>query len=84
MRHQTRPLFRRLAVLFVVLLAAHTSTHAADQQQKAKEAEAKRLNGLGRTAEKQDRLLDARQQYLASEHVLYNEDAEKGLEHIAE
>ena len=84
MRHQTGLLSRRLTVLFVVVLALQTSTHAADQQQKAKEAEAKRLNGLGRTAEKQDRLLDARQQYLASEHVVYNEDAEKGLERIAE
>ena len=51
---------------------------------KIKETEAKRLTGLGRNAEKQGRLLEARQQYLASEHVLFNTDAEKGLERIAE
>ncbi|MEO6237954.1 MAG: tetratricopeptide repeat protein, partial [Vicinamibacterales bacterium] len=57
---------------------------AADNPRKAKEAEAKRLNSLGRNAEKQGRLLDARQQFLASEHVLFNTDAEKGLERVAE
>ena len=42
------------------------------------------MTSLGRTAEKQGRLLDAREQYLASEHVLFTPDAEKGLERIAE
>ncbi|MEP7308685.1 MAG: tetratricopeptide repeat protein [Acidobacteriota bacterium] len=79
--------FRLLWVttLLGLLIAAQPSTFAADKQQrKAKESEAKRLTTLGRNAEKQGRLLEARQQYLASEQVLFNEDAEKGLERIAE
>jgi tetratricopeptide (TPR) repeat protein len=76
---------RRVAILAVLLIALQPSTFAADKQQtKAKEAEAKRLTSLGRTAEKQGRLLDAREQYLASEHVLFTTDAAKGLERIAE
>jgi len=89
MRPHFRLLSRRVAVLFVLLIAAQPSTHAADknadkQQRKAKETEAKRLTSLGRTAEKQSRLVEARRQYLASEHVLFSTDAEKGLERIAE
>jgi tetratricopeptide (TPR) repeat protein len=76
---------RRVTVLFVLLIALQPSPSAADKQQrKAKEAEAKRLTELGRTAEKQGRLLEAKRQYLASEHVLFNTDAEKGLERIAD
>jgi tetratricopeptide (TPR) repeat protein len=76
---------RRVAVLFLLLLAVQPSILAADKQQrKARESEAKRLTGLGRTAEKQGRLLEARQQYLASEHVVFTTDAEKGLERIAD
>ena len=76
---------RQVAVLAVLLIALQPSSLAADKQQrKAKESEAKRLTSLGRTAEKQGRLFDAREQYLASEHVLFTTDAEKGLERIAE
>ena len=58
---------------------------AADKQQrKAKEAEAKRLMNLGKAAEKQGHLIDARTQYLAAEHVVYTEDAEKALQRVAE
>jgi hypothetical protein len=85
MHHHFRFLSRRVTVLFVLLIAVQPSALAADKQQrKAKESEAKRLTSLGRNAEKQGRLLEARQQYLASEHVLFNTDAEKGLERIAE
>src|SRR6185369_14821516 len=85
MRHHLRSSPRRIAVLVILLIAAQPLTFAADKQQtKAKEAEAKRLTSLGRTAEKQGRLLEAREQYLASEHVLFTTDAEKGLERIAE
>ena len=76
---------RRVTVLFVLLMAMQPSPFAADKQQRqAKELEAKRLTALGRTAENQGRLLEARRQYLASEHVLFNAGAEKGLERIAE
>ena len=79
------PVPRRATVLCVLLVAAQLSPVAADNQpKKAKESEAKRLSALGRTAEKQGRLLEARRQYLASEHVLFTTDAEKGLERIAE
>jgi tetratricopeptide (TPR) repeat protein len=72
-------------LLALALMAVQPSALADDQQQKkAKETEAKRLIGLGRTAEKQGRLLDAREQYLASEHVLFTTDAQKGLERIAQ
>lgn len=85
MRHHFRFLSGRVTVLFALLIAVQPSALAADKQQrKAKESEAKRLTSLGRNAEKQGRLLEARQQYLASEHVLFNTDAEKGLERIAE
>ena len=84
MTNTVSPLSRRVTVLLALLLAVQTSTHAADKQQKAKETEAKRLMGLGKNAEKQGRLLEARQQYLASERVWFNEDAEKALEHVAE
>jgi tetratricopeptide (TPR) repeat protein len=85
MRSQLESLSRRVLVLALVLMAFQPSTLAADKQQrKAKETEAKRLISLGRTAEKQGRLLDAREQYLASEHVLFTTDAEKGLERIAQ
>jgi tetratricopeptide (TPR) repeat protein len=84
MRHLPA-LLSRVAVLAVLVIALQPSTFAADKQQrKAKESEAKRLTGLGRTAEKQGRLLDAREQYLASEHVVSTADAGKGLERIAE
>jgi tetratricopeptide (TPR) repeat protein len=76
---------RRVAVLILLLTVVQPPTLAADKQQrKAKESEAKRLMNLGRTAEKQGHLLEARQQYLASEHVVFNTDAEKGLERVAE
>ena len=67
-----------------MLSVAQPVVHAADKQRKAKEAEAKRLTSLGRNLEKQGHLLEAREQYLASEHVLFTQDAEKGLEHVAE
>jgi tetratricopeptide (TPR) repeat protein len=83
MRHHLR--FRRIAVLALLLIALQPAAVAADKQQKkAKEAEAKRLIGLGRTAEKQGRLLDAREQYLASEHVVFTTDAGKALERIVQ
>jgi tetratricopeptide (TPR) repeat protein len=67
------------------LIAAQTVAVSADnKQRKAKETEAKRLISLGRNAEKQGRLLEARDQYLASEHVVFTTDAEKGLERLAE
>jgi hypothetical protein len=72
-----------VAVLILLLSAAQPVVHAADKQRKVKETEAKRLIGLGKTAEKQGHLLDARAQYLASEHVLFTSDAEKALEHLA-
>ncbi len=76
--------FRRVAVLLALLIASQPSTFAADKrEQKAKEAEAKRLVGLGRNAEKQGHLLEARQQYLPSEDVRFNTEAENGLERIA-
>lgn len=84
MRHHVVSLLRRLAVLAVLLIAIQPTSFAADKQQrKVRESEAKRLIGLGRTAEKQGRLVDARAQYLASEHVLFTTDAEEGLERIA-
>src|SRR5688572_12212073 len=85
MRRHFPFLSRRATVLCLLLVAAQLSPVAADNQpRKAKESEAKRLIALGRTAEKQGRLLEARRQYLASEHVLFSTDAEKGLERIAE
>src|SRR4030095_12065466 len=85
MRRHFPFLSRRATVLCVLLIAAQLSPAAADdQQRKAKESEAKRLITLGRTAEKQGRLIEARRQYLASEHVLFNTDAEEGLARIAE
>ena len=85
MRRQFPLLPRRAIVLCVLLIAAQLSPVAADNQpRKAKESEAKRLVALGRTAEKQGRLIEARRQYLASEHVLFNTDAEEGLARIAE
>jgi len=74
---------RHVTVLCVLLFASQPFVHGADNPRKAREAEAKRLIGLGRSAEKQGRLLEARQQYLASEQVLFNADAEKGLERVA-
>jgi tetratricopeptide (TPR) repeat protein len=85
MCHPRQFLSRRVIIPLALLIAVQPATFAADKQQrKAKESEAKRLTSLGRNAEKQGRLLEARQQYLASEHVLFNTDAEKGLERIAE
>ncbi len=84
MRHYLRFPSRRTLSVCVLLLAAQPFAVAADNPRKAKETEAKRLNNLGRTAEKQGRLVDARQQYLASEYVVFNADAEKGLERVAE
>ncbi len=85
MRPHFQFLPRRVTVLLILLMATQPSPIAADKQQRqAKELEAKRLTALGRTAENQGRLLEAKRQYLASEHVLFNTDAEKGLERIAE
>jgi tetratricopeptide (TPR) repeat protein len=85
MCHSLRFLSRRIAIVLAALIALQPSIGAADKQErKARESEAKRLTGLGRNAEKQGRLVEARQQYLASELVLFNTDAEKGLERIAE
>lgn len=84
MRLHSHPL-SQVTVLLVLLIAVQPLALAADKQQKkAKESEAKRLTGLGRNAEKQGHLLEARQHYLASEHVLFTTDAEKGLERVAE
>ena len=47
-------------------------------------SEAKSLANLARKAEGHDQLLEARQQYLASEEVLFSKDAEKGLQRVAE
>ena len=72
-------------ILLALLMASSPSTFAADKQpRKVRESEAKRLTGLGRNAEKQGKLLEARLQYLASEQVLFTLDAERGLERIAE
>ena len=85
MGHSPRPVFRQVAFIVALLMAIQPLALAVDKQQrKVKEAEAKRLTALGRTAEKQGHLLDARQQYLASEHVLFTSDAQKGLERVAE
>jgi tetratricopeptide (TPR) repeat protein len=84
MRHVSRSTCQRAAVVLVLLTGAQSAGIAADKASKAKESEAKRLLGLGKAAEKQGHLLDARAQYLASEHVLFTNDAEKALEHIAE
>lgn len=76
---------RRIAILLVLLIAAQSLLAAADKQQKkAKETEAKRLTSLAQKAEEKGRLLEARQQYLESEHVLFNKDSQKGLERIAD
>ena len=84
MSYNLRARCRRAAVLIAMLSVAQPVVHAADKQRKAKETEAKRLISLGKAAEKQGHLLDARAQYLASEHVLFTSDAEKALEHVAE
>lgn len=84
MRRQSACIPLRVAALLVLLIAAQSFLVADKQQTKAKASEAKRLNSLAQKAEKQGRLLEARQQYLASEHVVFNKDAEKGLERIAE
>ena len=85
MCHRFRLLSRRFTILLVLLMANPPSSFAANkQQQKARESEAKRLTGLGRNAEKQGKLVEARLQYLASEQVLFTLDAERGLERIAE
>ena len=73
----------RVAVLLALLVVARPTFAADKKDQKAREAEAKRLMNLGRAAEKQDNLLEARRQFLASEDVLFNDDAEQGLERIA-
>jgi len=76
---------RTLAALCLCLCTLTAPASAGDKsQRKAAEAEARRLLNLGRAAEKQGRLLDARAQYLASEHVLFTTDAEKALEHVAD
>lgn len=85
MRRQSASVPQRVAALLVLLIAAQSLPFAADKQQrKAKESEAKRLTSVAQKAEKQGRLLEARQHYLASEHVVFNKDSEKGLERIAE
>jgi hypothetical protein len=84
MRINVGRLCRWAAIAIVLLNASQPVVHAADKQRKAKETEAKRLISVGKAAEKQGRLLDARAQYLASEHVLFTSDAEKALEHVAE
>ena len=85
MPHALRPLLRRFTALFFLLIAVHPSLLTADTpQQKAKQAEAKRLSSVAKATEKQGRLVEARQQYLASEHVLFTSDAEEGLSRIAE
>jgi tetratricopeptide (TPR) repeat protein len=85
MRQQSRISCQYVAAVLILLLTSAGSISAADKQQrKAKEAEAKRLMGLGKAAEKQGHLIDARTQYLAAEHVLYTEDAEKALQRVAE
>src|SRR5580765_6170394 len=84
MRHLSRATCQRAAVVLVLLTGAQSVGIASDKASKAKESEAKRLLGLGKAAEKQGHLLDARAQYLASEHVLFTNDAEKALERIAE
>jgi hypothetical protein len=85
MRQLSRVSSRYVAAVLLVLLTSTGSISAADKQQrKAKEAEAKRLMNLGKAAEKQGHLIDARTQYLAAEHVVYTEDAEKALQRVAE
>ncbi len=85
MRQQSRITCRYVAAVLFLLLTSAGATSAADKQQrKAKEAEAKRLMNLGKAAEKQGHLIDARTQYLAAEHVVYTEDAEKALQRVAE
>ena len=85
MRQQSRLACQYVAAVLVLLLTSAGPVSAADKQQrKAKEAEAKRLMSLGKAAEKQGHLIDARAQYLAAEHVVYTEDAEKALQRVAE
>lgn len=84
MRHRFPAGSHRALVLFALLVAAPSSALAADKPNKAKEAETKRLNTLGKNAEKQGRLLEAREHYLASEHVLFNKDAENALARVAD
>jgi len=73
---------RTVVCLCALLLAA--PLFGADKQRMAREAEAKRLTTLARNLEKQGHLIEARTQYLASEHVLFTSDAERGLQHVAE
>jgi tetratricopeptide (TPR) repeat protein len=68
----------------ILVAAVQPLAHAADKQQKALQTQAKSLTELGRKAEKQNKLLESRQQYLAAEEVLHTDDAEKGLERIAD
>ena len=67
MRQQSRITCRYVAAVLFLLLTSAGATSAADKQQrKAREAEAKRLMNLGKAAEKQGHLIDARTQYLAA------------------
>ena len=85
MRQQSGITRQHIAAVLVLVLTSACPISAADKEQrKAKETEAKRLISLGKAAEKQGHLLDARTQYLASEHVVFTEDAEKALERVAE
>ena len=84
MRHPIRSIPSTIAILAAILVATHPLVAADKSQRKVKETEAKRLTTLGRNLEKQGHLLEAREQYLASEQVLFTQDAEKGLEHVAE
>ena len=85
MRQQSGITRQHIAAVLILVLTSAAPISAADKQQrKAKEAEAKRLMTLGKAAEKQGHLIDARTQYLAAEHVVYTEDAEKALQRVAE
>jgi len=82
MRHRLARLARPVVCVCILLLAA--PLFGADKQRKARETEAKRLVAAARNLEKQGHLIEARTQYLASEHVLFTPDAERGLQHVAE
>src|SRR3954453_22651730 len=74
-----------LALVLLCIGALEASPRAAGSTAvKAKQAEAKGLTDLGRAAEKKGDLLQARQQFLDSEHVVFSADAEKGLERVAQ